>query len=414
MWQELKEHEVQLLIGSLLTIALLLTGIIIGKAIRASNNTDDKTLKEFQAINHVVQSKIAKCNQEWMEGKLTDAELNQCYQEAYAAGQKVYEEYESQTQNTEATSDTHTRVDITTVEPQRSEHSVNILFEGEDGTQIKVPGLVVGSNCSFDSASSCTQQVKYTDVSKVETTVSEYAPYVCIKICSEDHKICYSWTCKNASNTREYVITIHNSGENSLTNMDLEYINWIPQYVEAIAPSYKLREMAEEMGQKYGCTNQICDIVATHEVLRKTLKYIPDPRGEELIKGPWETLRDGGGDCEDQAILFASFARSLGLKSGLALLVPKNPNQEGHAVSYLCVSPDHEITLFNALRRIESVPQYYLAFQDPVTGDVCWLVDLTTKAPIGSAIWIDPSKYKTIFIAPDGTAYFVTLTEKTP
>jgi hypothetical protein len=50
-----------------------------------------------------------------------------------------------------------------------------------------------------------------------------------------------------------------------------------------------------------------------------SVQYMSDPVGIEYPKYPLETLGDGGGDCEDLAILFASLAEILGYETVLVL-----------------------------------------------------------------------------------------------
>jgi hypothetical protein len=57
--------------------------------------------------------------------------------------------------------------------------------------------------------------------------------------------------------------------------------------------------------------------------------YISDPDDIELIKTPFETIEDGGGDCEDLTILINSILENIGIKTYLAM-------NETHAYSLVC------------------------------------------------------------------------------
>lgn len=65
---------------------------------------------------------------------------------------------------------------------------------------------------------------------------------------------------------------------------------------------------------------------------------------EEYWQGPFETMRLGTGDCEDKAILLCCFAKSLGLKSEMAV---GEIAGQGHAFSVINgvhYSPGHFTT----------------------------------------------------------------------
>ena len=67
------------------------------------------------------------------------------------------------------------------------------------------------------------------------------------------------------------------------------------------------------------------------EWMHTNLRYIPDKNGE--WKQPWETIRDGGGDCEDYAILAALFLSKLGYRTNIVgLFYQENGKKAGHAI----------------------------------------------------------------------------------
>jgi|GEM_PF-1952337 len=61
-------------------------------------------------------------------------------------------------------------------------------------------------------------------------------------------------------------------------------------------------------------------LISLHRYVHWGVKYVDDPRGEEYIATPCETILTGGGDCEDHAILFASMLESVGIDAKMVWL----------------------------------------------------------------------------------------------
>jgi transglutaminase-like putative cysteine protease len=58
--------------------------------------------------------------------------------------------------------------------------------------------------------------------------------------------------------------------------------------------------------------DSVCQVSALQAFVRDRIKYLPDVRNVETIQTPDYTLTMGSGDCDDQAVLTASLAESLG------------------------------------------------------------------------------------------------------
>lgn len=56
------------------------------------------------------------------------------------------------------------------------------------------------------------------------------------------------------------------------------------------------------------------------EWVRDTIGYVSDPTDSEYIQLPEETLNNGGGDCDDQAVLLASLLMCVGFRCSFVLL----------------------------------------------------------------------------------------------
>ncbi len=69
------------------------------------------------------------------------------------------------------------------------------------------------------------------------------------------------------------------------------------------------------------CTeSRLCHAKAIYYFVRDSIKYISDPHSGEYIASPAETLKTGGGDCEDGAILLSALLGAVGIKNEIVLI----------------------------------------------------------------------------------------------
>lgn len=120
-----------------------------------------------------------------------------------------------------------------------------------------------------------------------------------------------------------------------------------------IEPSdIKVRAMASESAKKYPGEYNIYQICALFDDTRKRIKYVSDPRGNDLWSPPGDTLKIGAGDCEDYAILLASLIESIGGTSRIYLT-------DNHAFAAVYIGNDTE-EIKEAIRSYyDPVPIYY-------------------------------------------------------
>lgn len=65
-----------------------------------------------------------------------------------------------------------------------------------------------------------------------------------------------------------------------------------------------------------GCEGElVCQAKSMYLFVRNNIRYVPDPRGTEYISDPLSTLKDGGGDCDDQALLLANLLGAIGIRT---------------------------------------------------------------------------------------------------
>lgn len=87
-------------------------------------------------------------------------------------------------------------------------------------------------------------------------------------------------------------------------------------------------------------------ITAVHDWIIKNIRYIPDPAipGTDYFSTAQRTLKFRGGDCDDHAILSASFLKNLGFKHVYLILVAqRDPNIYNHVLTGVKLHPGGKI-----------------------------------------------------------------------
>lgn len=80
-----------------------------------------------------------------------------------------------------------------------------------------------------------------------------------------------------------------------------------------------LRNYAYLIIQDCQMKDKECVINKIYRYIIENFVYIEDPVNDELIKSPFETINDGGGDCEDLSILLNSLLENIGIKTFLVM-----------------------------------------------------------------------------------------------
>ncbi len=97
---------------------------------------------------------------------------------------------------------------------------------------------------------------------------------------------------------------------------------------EAIDP-LAVRAIAVKTVAAYSDTWQRA--AAIYEYVKQNVKYVPDPLKYDYVSPPLETLQAGGGDCEDQAILYASMCEAVRIP--VRLVICRSTNGKGHCLA---------------------------------------------------------------------------------
>jgi transglutaminase-like putative cysteine protease len=88
------------------------------------------------------------------------------------------------------------------------------------------------------------------------------------------------------------------------------YFGTINQLVEPA--EVDIRDQAVEVARLYPGAYNIYQVCALFDKVKERVKYVSDPRGNDIWEPANVTLKVGAGDCEDQAILLSSMLEAVG------------------------------------------------------------------------------------------------------
>jgi transglutaminase-like putative cysteine protease len=88
------------------------------------------------------------------------------------------------------------------------------------------------------------------------------------------------------------------------------YFKTINRLVEPSQPDVRAR--AAETARLYPGAYNIYQVCALFDMVKEEIKYVSDPRENDIWEPANVTLRIGAGDCEDQAILLSSMLEAVG------------------------------------------------------------------------------------------------------
>lgn len=137
------------------------------------------------------------------------------------------------------------------------------------------------------------------------------------------------------------------------------------------------------------------------DYVRENINYVPDPVGGDHFAPPLQVLESGGGDCDDQAILFASMCISVGIRARLIKCHTKNGS--GHMLAEVCYEKS------NSEEVIQDLFNYYyyldrrrIYWERDAFGNLWMIADLTggrnlgdiTGLENGGFVTVDPDTFK--------------------
>jgi transglutaminase-like putative cysteine protease len=107
-------------------------------------------------------------------------------------------------------------------------------------------------------------------------------------------------------------------------------INKKQDFLRFLNPSdVVVKQVADKVVSKSGCgNNRVCYSKALFYFVKDNFYYINDPP-DEYIKTSRETLKSGGGDCDDGSVLLANLLQSIGVSTRFTF-VPRHVYVEAY------------------------------------------------------------------------------------
>lgn len=81
-----------------------------------------------------------------------------------------------------------------------------------------------------------------------------------------------------------------------------------------------LKQVSTKIAVKSCPSSKLCHTKAIYYFVRDNIKYISDPVEKEYISNPIETLKTGGGDCDDGSILLFAMLESVGIDAQIVTI----------------------------------------------------------------------------------------------
>jgi len=107
-----------------------------------------------------------------------------------------------------------------------------------------------------------------------------------------------------------------------------------------------IRELAANIVRDCKSGDKTCEVHKIYRSVIERFKYYSDPRYAEFIQSPAQTLRVGGGDCEDLTILLNSYLENLGIETYLVMT-------KDHAYSLACGVDIKELSQFMREEKVD-------------------------------------------------------------
>jgi len=149
-----------------------------------------------------------------------------------------------------------------------------------------------------------------------------------------------------------------------------------------------IRSIASNVVQSCTYNNKECHLNSIYRYIAENYKYYSDPRSNEFIQTPSETMGVKGGDCEDLSILLISLLENLGIKTFLVL----TPD---HAYALACgidvsklrdeiiLSPKKEVVVFDETISLDPFSaKYYPGSAAELTEPIEMKYEMQSNLPI--------------------------------
>jgi hypothetical protein len=109
----------------------------------------------------------------------------------------------------------------------------------------------------------------------------------------------------------------------------------------AATVNQEVRNLAVKLGGRFQA-GDFKQARRLYEYVREEINYVCDPLGIEEVQSPETTLKLGGGDCDDKAVLLASLLKSIGFETCFFIADTDNDGYPDHVFTgvYLPDAPE--------------------------------------------------------------------------
>lgn len=124
-------------------------------------------------------------------------------------------------------------------------------------------------------------------------------------------------------------------------NSDVDRVKLIASIVRKYVTNPCVRKKAEEIVREYNCgTNQMCQIKAIFDYVKKNVQYLEDIYMIDTYKDPCSILKSGFGDCDDFTILLDSLLASIGFPVGIRIIKQRKESPFHHIYAIVIYPKD--------------------------------------------------------------------------
>ncbi len=81
-----------------------------------------------------------------------------------------------------------------------------------------------------------------------------------------------------------------------------------------------IKQVATKIATQSCPESKICQVKSLYYFVKDSMEYVSDPYAKEYVASPVETLKVGGGDCDDGALLLASLIESIGIETKIVII----------------------------------------------------------------------------------------------
>ncbi len=168
---------------------------------------------------------------------------------------------------------------------------------------------------------------------------------------TKDNQSCYSFF--NGDRVKQNVVEVKQQLNQSYLKLKSYekkgLVKYLP-YLSKINASY-VKPLTNKIVK--GCDSNECKAERLFDYVITRMHYESDPAGEELIKSPYQTMQDWGGDCEDLSILYISMLEAQHIPAYLAFT-------NDHVYVVVCGLDMDDVAKYDEQREISFLDKDYI------------------------------------------------------